>query len=71
MTLSALEGHSPIASLLMCDIFALVLLFIYFILTYLLTYFWAVGLYNHCMHGTLSQCTGSVVMLPLDPKLLV
>jgi len=66
MTFSVLEGHSPITTLFLCDIFYLCFYFsIHFycymyvwyvqINKYLLTYFRPVGLYSHCMHGTLSQ----------------
>jgi len=85
MTCSVLEGHSTIASFFKYDIFAFFDLFLLayarficanckeinaYLLTYLL-YFMAVDLYSHCMRGTSSQCIGSGVMPPLDPKLLV
>jgi len=86
MTLSVLEGHFSIASLFECDIFALVLLYpdlgLFLLLhlrlicaneyvAYLLTYFRAACLYSHCVHGNSCQYIGSVVVPPLDPKVLV
>jgi len=57
--------------LLFLDLF--VLLHVNLICTnkYLLIYFRLVGLYSHCIHGTTSQCIGSGVLLPMDPKLPV
>jgi len=85
MTLSVLEGHFPIAFfssaifLHLCFYFSIYFycyIYVWYvqikkqILTYLLTYFRTVGLCSHCMLGTLSQCIGSEVVLPLDSKFL-
>ena len=81
MTLTALRGHSPTASLLhLCFHFSIYFycqchMYVWYVPLnkHLLTYFMVVlgRLYSHCVGGTSSQCIGSEVVPPLDPKLLV